>query len=69
MAKDKSKEEKVIDDKKLIDLNKKINKLKREAKPKLVILKKRRHFEKPSELKKERLASAQRRTKSQQRED
>jgi len=69
MGKEKSKDDKVFDDKKLIDLNKKINRLKREAKPKLVILKKRKHFEKPSEMKKERLASAQRRTKTQQREE
>lgn len=50
-------------------LNKKLHKFKRESKSKLIILKEKRYYEKPSESKKRRFADAQRRTRSQQRED
>eukprot|EP01047_Picozoa_sp_COSAG01_P011779 COSAG01_NODE_519_length_16012_cov_4.344058_7_plen_76_part_00 len=75
MAKDKennkeeNKENDPKNDRKFFDLNRKINRLKKDAKPKLIGLRKKMYYSKPSEEKKERFESAQRRTKTQQRED
>ncbi|MEK9657179.1 MAG: hypothetical protein VW378_02250 [bacterium] len=50
-------------------LNRKLGKFKRDSKTKLINLRKKMYYEKPSDLKKQRFADAQRRTRSQQRED
>ena len=50
-------------------LSRKLNKYKRDSKAKLMTLKNKRYYEKPSESKKKRLATAKSRTRTQQRED
>ena len=51
------------------NLNRKLHKYKRDSKLKLMSLKDKRYYEKPSESKKKRLATAKSRTRTQQRED
>jgi len=51
------------------NLSRKLHKFKRDSKVKLMSLKEKRYYEKPSESKKKRMASARSRTKTQQRED